>query len=106
MNKFFVCSIFIILAVVSCNSQSNNDSQRIVGTWISGQNKITFDSNGTYQEIMDGEHYNGKYFLSGSKIIFKDDKNEIGEVDDYYLSPNYRILALEYDDTIFWYDKQ
>jgi len=101
--------IFVALAMALtgyCAAQSaGNDSQRIVGTWISTLNDgintgtvtFVFNANGTCSS--EGE--NVKYFVSSGKIIFSDNT-----IFDYYLSPDGKVLFLIQDGRGYWFDKK
>jgi len=101
--------IGIILAlsilVTSCLNQSNNDAQRIVGTWTghnnntSPPNTITFTADGTYS--WGGSSIKVNYFVNNGKIL----TNEY-LIWDYYLSPDGTTLFLEIEGVRYWLNKQ
>jgi len=105
MKKFGICLILAFFVFgTSCFAQSNNDAQRIVGTWIHGSGlSYTFNSNGTWSYISStGSSNNGNYFFSGSKIILKLITSNDADVYDFYFSPNGRILVIG----SAWFEKQ
>jgi len=112
MKKLGICLIlFFSFLGTSCFAQSNNDAQRIVGTWVEANgSSFTFNSNGTFSSIStinSDYNENGNYFISGSKIIFKI-RTDVS-IYDFYISQNGRILAINWSDSredVFWYEKK
>jgi hypothetical protein len=83
---------------VSCFAQSNNDAQRIIGTWRNTQNELivtyTFNANGTFVfQFRDYSPSNGNYFISDSKLIIAYNSGGTAEVYEFYIFPNGRILV-------------
>ena len=115
MKKLGICLIILILVGTSCFAQSNNDAQRIVGTWKQGSNTVTFNTNGTYAYTGGGGSDNGNFAISGSDLIIKDKDGDVS-IYNYYFSPNGRLLVLNFVRAIssgspymgnrLWLDKQ
>ena len=105
--------VFLGCSAQNADAQSANDAQRIVGTWIrngTDRNRTvytyTFNANGTcayYYRDAIGNHntLNGKYWVSGSKIIYTFNSDEAG-VYDIYFSTDGRILVFNGR----WYERQ
>ena len=66
MKRAVIFFVFVFSSVSLCYAQSNNDAQRIVGTWSIDDFSLTFNANGTYTSSQWGS---GSYFLSNSKLI-------------------------------------
>ena len=100
MKKFGICLVLVFIVIgSSCFAQSNNDAQRIVGTWVDqgGYDEYVLNSNGTCS----GRH-NGRYFISGGKLIFS-----TNAIYDYYLSSDGRTLFLiDRYGSGTWFNKQ
>jgi len=118
--------VFVLLVFVSpyVQGQSNNDLQRILGTWegnfygssYSWPERFTFNSNGTYVRTSDMSNIpfssrtdssieKGKYITSGTKIILKAEKSVY--IVDFYFSSNGKILVLVTSPGgIFWLEKK
>jgi hypothetical protein len=104
MKKFGIFLIFFILVGGFCFAQSNNDSQRIVGTWVSsGGQTYIFNSDGTFTG-----NSSGNYFLSGTKLVWIERDGFYASSINYFLSPNGRILVLDLDEDnlMYWFVKQ
>jgi len=99
-------------SVQNAYAQSSNDAQRIVGTWVLGNgSSYIFDANGTYSYTSSRDssfNSNGKYFISGSKIIMKiSDSDDAARAYDFYISTNGRILAINWSGSdSSWYEKK
>jgi hypothetical protein len=92
---------FGLLSVQNINAQSTDDTQRIVGTWVSDVvGSYTFNVNGTVSSTVYG---NGKYFISNSKLLLHFSRTFAME---YYLSPDGRILVTVDGGTARWYGKR
>ena len=121
MKKTVFLGLFVILQTftfLSCDrgnsnsvlfAQSNNDSQRIVGTWSTEDRSviITFNNNGTFSVSGDVGSANGNYMVSNSKLIIRNtgDRN-IDVLTDYYLSLDGKIFVFYYSDYYRWLIKQ
>jgi hypothetical protein len=112
LKKIGFCLMFFILITILCFAQSNNDEQRIVGTW-SGTFRntniaYTFNSNGTVTYRLGSTVSNGNYFINGIKMIIRLGSEAM--IFEYYLSPNGRVLVFAqghmqgYD--AIWLEKQ
>ena len=87
--------VFVVLAMVvigSCAAQSANDSQRIVGTWVSEDGKVTivFNTNGTGTGEGGGEKHNFSYGISASGEIYI----SIWGTNKLFMSPDGRRMYL------------
>jgi len=104
MKKLGICLVLIVL-VTSCFAQSNNDAQRIVGTWTGHNNNtslpntITFNSNGTYS--WGGSSIVVNYFVNNGKILTSEYL-----IWDFYLSPDGKTLFLIIEGVRYWLVKQ
>ncbi|GBU27667.1 hypothetical protein R84B8_01204 [Treponema sp. R8-4-B8] len=129
MKKLGIGLIIVFLGV-SCvqnkaEAQSNNDAQRIIGTWktIIGSDSdgtrtvtYTFNANGSYVYTLNDTGYqrkenysnNGNYFVNSSRIIFTTDNSD-ANVYEFYLSSDGKILFLSSginNASGRWYNKQ
>jgi hypothetical protein len=93
---------FGLLSAQNINAQSTDDTQRIVGTWVSNVvGSYTFNTNGTVTSTVYG---NGRYFISNSKLLMHFSRTFAM---DYYFSSDGRILVLiDEDDDAYWYEKR
>jgi hypothetical protein len=107
--KNIAVGLLLIVLGTSCFAQSNNDAQRIVGTWNSPDDRstLTLNSNGTFTTsggyIVNAK--TGRYFVSNGKLIMIY-SNNLKILYDYYLSSDGRVLFIENSDGDFWLDKQ
>ena len=111
MKKLGFFLIVFVLLGSYCFAQSNNDAQRIVGTWrgidTDGDNwNLTLNSNGTYTSNVNNFSVNGNYFISGLKFIQRGQNSNGISMADYYLSSDGRRLVLVYSNYSVWLDKQ
>jgi len=115
MKKLGICMVLIFIVVgTPCFAQSNNDAQRIVGTWVqtgsSATWTYTFNSNGTftYTDSYNNKYnFNGRYFISSGKIIIKIEQDSITM--EYYISPDGKVLYISggyRNAESGWYDKR
>jgi hypothetical protein len=112
MKKMAAGLIFVAL-MVSCaktgvNAQSNDDLQRIVGTWagVDGDNDplngtLVFNADGTCSGLL-----TGKYFFSNSVLCIRGE-NEVRVV-GFYFSPDGKTLVLTGAGSFspWWLEKQ
>lgn len=90
MKKFTMILIFVMVGAF-CFAQSNNDAQKIIGTWKAGGVTCTFNSNGTYaiqgvQEDLGG----GNYFINGGRLILQSGNNAV--IRNFYFSSDGKVL--------------
>jgi hypothetical protein len=96
---------------------TNNDAQRIVGTWVAsygdygGVYNMTyaFNSNGTFIILNSADNSqleDGRYFVSNSKLILASGNLDFALVIDYYLSVDGKILCFKFYDDYRWFFKQ
>ena len=101
MRKFRICLFFIFLGTF-CFAQSNNDAQRIVGTWSNRDFTYTFNFDGTFlMQYAGATNDRGNYIINNSKLILAYNSGS-GGIYEFYIFPNGRILV--FDDRR--YDKQ
>jgi len=107
MKKLGIFFALFVLGTL-CFAQSNNDAQRIVGTWsgnyLSRNCTFTFNANGTYSASFYGSNFSGNYILSGSKLLLE---NFQGIQHDYFFSADSRQLVIIGGDEVkVWLRKQ
>jgi len=81
--------VFIVLAIVlisSCAVQSANDSQKIVGTWVSEIHNVVFNANGT--GIWNGENISYGISAGGSIILLGSTQFPVPVESTLYISPD------------------
>jgi hypothetical protein len=101
MKKLGLFLIVFVLVATFCFAQSSNDTQRIVGTWLSpGGTTFVFNSDGTFTQ----DSNSGRYFISSGKLITE--VNRIYRIYNIYISSNSRILFLESSGGNWWLDKK
>ena len=108
-NKVIVfVGILFFIFVGNVFSQSTNNQQRIIGTWIDNEgNRYFFNANGTCNFM--GE--NTRYFIYDSKIIIRIGSGENSAyIMEYIISSDGKILVLSINhqgETFsIWLDKQ
>jgi len=113
MKKLGICLVLILVVVgTPCFAQSNNDAQRIVGTWVKTEPSITytytFNPNGTftYTDSRSNDYNrNGRYFVSNGKLIVRVEDGYT-YIMDYYCSSDGKVLFLEKAFSSGWFDKK
>ena len=92
----FVLGVFLFLgfASVNCGAQSSANDQRIVGTWVSGNETLVFNANGS--GTVNGTNFTYGLSFDGELILITDDESEVYKV---YFSPDGRTLIL--DETVY-----
>jgi len=104
MKKITIVLILLMLEV-SLFAQTNNDVQRIIGTWKSPDNiTIIFNADGTFSQ----GGISGRYFVMSGKLITTTTvyDRSINIIYNMYISSNGKILFLESSSSNLWYDKQ
>jgi hypothetical protein len=84
---------FVVLAMVlisSCAVQSENDAQKIVGTWVSEIHNVVFNANGT--GIWNGENISFGISTGGSIILLGSSRFPVPIETTLYISPDGRKI--------------
>ena len=102
MKKLGIC-LFIIVLGVSCTqnnveAQSNNNAQRIIGTWIGDYSfsdaTLTFNANGTFESSGHPDFRgSGNYIVTDSLLILENMAGSV-RIIYYYFSTDARVLVL------------
>jgi hypothetical protein len=104
MNKAIVFLIILVLGA-PCFAQSSDEVQLVLGTWrnVHRSETITFNSNGTYTQIVGADNYNGHYFISDKKLIRRIGNDIL--VGEIIFSSNGRSFVLFGRNGWAWFEK-
>jgi len=95
MKKTIIFVVFAMVMIYSCAAQSANDAQRLVGTWVSEDNRSTFVFNangtGTYTGS-DSKTENRFWGVTFTGEIFISETGNYGSLFKFALSPDGKRL--------------
>jgi hypothetical protein len=110
LTKLFFVVVFIGVVSTGIYAQSQNNEQRIVGTWTGSYERwgapgrdgndpnypftVVFNSNGTGKWGSDGTNFT--YGISSSKLIIYYERFN-SEVYDYFFSPDGRLFLYNFE---------